>query len=106
MDQPALVQAQNGPLSETATGELRRRFSEQPATFGWPGRTQLRFAGINQAILIWAGEDQADWFVGAGDAGSLESAVRAIWNLDAVGESLYDCSDIGKAVLGRIRGEA
>jgi len=103
MDKSALVQAQNEPLSEEAVGELRRLFREQPATFGWPGSTQHRFAGRDQAILIWAGGSQADWFVGAGDASSLESALRAVWNLDAVGQSLYDCSDIGKAVLEKIR---
>lgn len=106
LDLPALVQAQNGPLSEEAVGELRRHFSEKPSTFGWPGSTQHRFADKECAILIWAGEGQADWFVGAGDEKSLESAVRAVWKIDDVGRSLYDCSVIGKAVLDRIRGGA
>lgn len=106
LDQPALVQAQNEPLSEEAVGELRRHFSEQPPTFGWPGSTQHRFAGKQCAILIWTGEGQADWFVGARDAKSLEGALRIIWNLDVVGKSLYDCTAIGKAVLDRIRGRA
>jgi len=106
MDQPALVQAQNEPLSEEAVGELRRQFSQHPPTFGWPGSTQHRFAGKECAILIWAAEGQADWFVGAREAKSLETALRAVWNVDNVGLALYDCSDIGKAVLEKIRGGA
>ncbi|HTU90431.1 MAG TPA: hypothetical protein VMF69_10180 [Gemmataceae bacterium] len=106
LDQPGLVQAQNKPLSSEAIDELRRRFSEQPRTFGWPGRTQHRFAGKDQALLIWSGEDQADWFVGARDAKSLESALRAVWNIDGVGQWLWECSEIGKAVLDKIKGGA
>jgi hypothetical protein len=106
MDQPALVQAQNEPLSEKAVGELRRHFSEQPPTFGWPGNTQHRFAGSQCAILIWAGEGQADWFVGARDVKALQGALRIVWNLDGVGPALYDCTDLGKAALDRMRAGA
>ena len=103
LDQPAVVQAQNEPLSEEAVSELRRHFSQQPPTFGWPGSMQHRFAGKQCAILIWAGEGQADWFVGARDAKSLEGALRIVWNLDGVGQALYDCTELGKAVLDGIR---
>jgi len=105
-DQPGLVQAQNEPLSAESLGQLRERFTEQPPTFAWPGSTQYRFVGKGQAILIWAGEDQADWFVGAREAKLLETALRTVWNVDNVGPSLYGCSEIGKAVLDRIRGRA
>ena len=105
LDQPALVQAQNEPLSSDAINELSRSFSEQLRTFGWPGSTQHRFAGKDQAILIWSGDNQADWFVGARDEASLELALRAVWNLDGVGESFYDCSEVGKQVLDKIRGD-
>jgi hypothetical protein len=102
----ALVQAQSVPLSSEAVEQLRRHFPEQPPTFGWPGSTQHRFGSRDQAILIWASEDQADWFVGAGDEWSLESALRTVWDFDGVGQLLYDCSEMGKAVLDRIRGRA
>ncbi len=105
-EQPGLVLAQNKPLSSEAIDELRRIFSEQPRTFGWPGRTQHRFVGKCQALLIWSGKDQADWHVGARDAKSLEGAVRAVWNIDGVGQWFYDCSEIGKAVLDKIKGGA
>jgi hypothetical protein len=104
LDQPALVEAQNEPLSQEAINELARVFSEQPRTFGWPGNTQHRFTGKDQAILIWAGDEQADWFVGARDAGSLETALRAVWKIYGVGQSFYDCSEIGESVLEKIRG--
>jgi hypothetical protein len=103
LDQSVLVQAQNEPLSTEAIGELRGRFRQQPSTFGWPGNTQHRFAGNGHAILIWAGEEQADWFVGAHDPVSLESVVREVWMLDNVGQSFYDCDEMGKIVLDRIR---
>jgi hypothetical protein len=103
MDQPALVQAQNEPLSAEAVGELRRHFSEQPPTFGWPGSAQRRFADDQCAILIWAGEGQADWFMGARDAKSLEQALRIVWTLDGVGPAFYDCTELGKAALDGMR---
>ena len=106
MDQPALVQAQNESLSEEALGELRRHFGEQPPTSGWPGSTQHRFAGNQCAILIWAGKGQADWFVGARDAKSLEGVLRIVWNLDGVGPALYDCTELGKAALDGLRAGA
>lgn len=103
MDQPSLVQAQNEFLSEEAVGELRRHFSEQPPTFGWPSSTQRRFAGKECAILFWADEGQADWFVGARDAKSLEAGLRIVWNLDSVGPAFYHCTELGKATLDRMR---
>ena len=105
-DQPGLVQAQNEPLTVEALGQLQELFTEQPPTFGWPGSTQHRIAGKGQAILIWAADDQADWFVGARDARALESALRAVWDLDGVGQRFYDCSETGKAVLNRIKDRA
>jgi hypothetical protein len=104
LEQPALVQAQNDPLSPEAHFHLLEQFNVEPRTHGWPGNTQHRFARDDRAILIWAGDRQADWFVGASDANSLEEVLRTVWDLDGVGESFYDCTEIGKAVLERIRG--
>jgi hypothetical protein len=36
LDQPALVQAQNEPLSSETVGALCEHFQERPPTFGWP----------------------------------------------------------------------
>ena len=100
---PALVQAQNDILSWTALDRLRARFAEEIQTHGWPGSTQYRFTRDAAAMLIWSSEKQADWFIASPDAPTLESAVRAVWEFDDVGKSLYDCSPIGKAVLEKIR---
>ena len=103
---PALVQAQNRPLSPQALQALQGLFHEEPRTFGWPGSAQYRFDGGQHGILIWSTEDeQADWFVGAADANSLESALRQVWNLDRVGESFYDCSRIAKVILTKLKSE-
>ena len=58
------------------------------------------------AILVWSSDNQADWFIASPDAATLESAVRAVWALDDVGKSLYDSSEIGKAVLEKIQAMA
>jgi hypothetical protein len=105
--QPALVQAQNAPLSPRALHALQGLFDERPRTFGWPGSTQHRFAGDQHGVLIWATADQqADWFVGAFDASSLESALRLVWDLDAVGKSFYDGSETAKVVLAKLKAGA
>jgi hypothetical protein len=103
---PALVQAQNGPISPQSLRDLAILFDEGPRTFGWPGSAQYRFAGSHLGVLIWSAEDQADWFVGAADATSLESALRLVWELDAVGLSFYDCSKIGDEILGKLKAKA
>jgi hypothetical protein len=81
-------------------------FTEELQTHGWPGSTQYRFTNGTAAILIWSSEEQADWFIAAPDAETLESAVMTVWDLDDVGKSLYDCSQIGKAVLEKTRAKA
>jgi len=106
LGRPALLQAQNAPLSSTAHDALAAAFTEELQTHGWPGSAQYRFGNAVAAILIWSGDEQADWFIGSSDAVSLESAARAVWDLDAVGPSLYECSQIGTAVLEKIRGMA
>ena len=53
-------------------------------------------------MLIWSSNGQADWFIAADDAASLEEALRAVWNIDGVGQRLYECSEIGSGVLARL----
>lgn len=101
--QPGVVQAQNSPLSDSALNVLKSRFRQEVETHGWPGDTQYRFANDHGAILIWSGADQADWYVAAPNAERLEVALREVWQLDGVGESLYKISEVGKVVLDRLR---
>jgi hypothetical protein len=106
LGQPALVQAQNKSVTEGTIESLCSTFNEEPRTFGWPGSTQYRFAGKAHGILIWSNKNQADWFIGATDEWPLEPVLSAIWTLDDVGTSFYDCSKIGKRVLARIWAKA
>ncbi|MDM8006045.1 MAG: SMI1/KNR4 family protein [Phycisphaerae bacterium] len=103
--QPAVVQAQNDPLSAVAVETLTGKFRQQLRTHGWPGSTQYRFQGDRQGILIWAGQEQADWFIAASDAESLRAALEAVWDIDSVGHCLYDCSEIGRTVLAEMRAQ-
>lgn len=105
-ERPALVQAQNQPLTDVAVDALRRLFPAGPQTEGWPGHTQFRFDAEMSSILIWAAEDQADWFIGADDAVALEATLTKVWSLDGLGDSCYDCSPVGKSVLSKLRGRA
>lgn len=104
-NQPALLQAQNGVLSGSALEALAVRCKEELQTHGWPGHTQYRFSTSHAAILIWAAEDQADWFIAAPDAPALKMILDEAWSLDDVGNSLYECSPLGKAVLSKYREE-
>lgn len=101
--QPGLVQAQNRALSATSRSMLETLFRQEVQTHGWPGCTQYRFHGNGQAILIWDAPRQADWFIAGSTPETLESALVAVWNLDDVGQSLYDCSELGRKTLERIR---
>lgn len=103
---PALIQAQNVALSRVALDGLRAAFSEELQTQGWPGDAQYRFTNGRAAILIWSAGRQADWFIASSDAATLEGALLAIWHLDSLGKSLYGCSEMGKAVLQKIRDKA
>ena len=99
LNQPALVQAQNDPLTESAIKSLMTTHKQEITTHGWPGSSQYRFEGARHAVLIWSAEGQADWFVGAPDGQSLKSALDILWPLDSLGDNLYDCSEVGREVL-------
>jgi len=101
--QPALVQAQNQPLTRSTVEALKHGFRQQVETRGWPGSTQFRFQSDRGAILIWASDDQADWFIASPDADTLEATLRSVWKFDLIGDWLYDISQIGKTVLDRIK---
>lgn len=105
--QPGLAQVQNGPISDLSLNALADSFDRRPKTFAWPGSAQYRFRGNGIGVLIWSTDGHsADWFVGAADAISLESALRIVWELDEVGKSFYPCSDIAEEVLAKLNRDA
>ena len=98
-----LLQAQNSPLSEAALSFLSSNFDEECVTYGWPGERQYRFHKGNQRVLVWADSAQADWWVHAETAESLESLVRLVGPLDSVGKALWSNDAQGQFVLQRTR---
>jgi hypothetical protein len=101
----ALMQAQNRPLSDEALTWLRRHFTPELETFGWPGHTQYRFRSPGQRILIWAAHDQADWWLAGDSEEALCRLVKRVWSVDAVGVSLWSNTQEGEAILRRARSE-
>jgi hypothetical protein len=97
------VQAQNSPLSGNALRDLTRIVGVEQETFGWPGNVQYRFRLGGGALLIWAGDDQADWFIGADDEFELRCSLVPLWDLDSVGPNLYAMTDAGKRVLAGLK---
>jgi len=66
---------------------------------------ELKDALANPAgILVWAADEQADWFVGAADAETLGLILAEVWQLGDVGDSLYGCTDLGQQALRAVRG--
>ncbi len=94
-----LVQAQNKPLSETALSILRSNLDAGPETFGWPGHTQYRFSKGDQKLLIWASDDQADWWLTADREESLQALIEAVRQCDQVGQSLWSNSERAESLL-------
>lgn len=86
----AIVQARSRRLSDAALEHLSRHFAEEPRTYGWPGRVQYRFGAGSAGILIWASEDQTDWFIAAETEASLKEVVSAVGYLDGFGVELHD----------------
>ncbi len=94
-----LVQAQNKPLSETALGILRGNLDSGPETYGWPGHTQYRFSKGDQRLLIWASDDQADWWLTADREESLQVLIETVRHCDQVGQTLWSNSKRAASLL-------
>jgi hypothetical protein len=101
--QPVLAEAKNCELTDAALETLAAKLKPELRTHGWPGSTQFRFRGSRYGILIWSGEHGSDWFVGAPDSASLPRALCDVWEIDSVGQSFYELSDIAGDVLDELR---
>lgn len=98
-----LIQAQNAPISDEALAFLRSKFKAEVETSGWPADTQYRFSSSDQRILIWAGRDQADWWL-AGDSGdSVARLAKMLWDVDELGHSFWSHDAAGASILQRMR---
>lgn len=79
-----LLDIRGRPLRPGDLAFLRERFEEQVSSQGWPGAAQWRFQRGTARLLIWASDDQADWFI----TDVSEAA------LAAVAEELRPCTDL------------
>ncbi|HVK71851.1 MAG TPA: SMI1/KNR4 family protein [Kofleriaceae bacterium] len=93
----ALFAAQAAPLAEAALAQLERRFAAGPRTFGWPTRTIHRFHGDLGSLLLWAGDNQCDWWIAPA---ALDTATELLDLLPvACDGALYELRPEGKDVL-------
>ena len=94
-----LIQAQHRPVSATAISFLKENFDTGPETYGWPGHTQYRFSKADQRLLIWASDDQADWWLSADREKSLKELGNKVRHCDQVGESFWSNSERAKSFI-------
>jgi hypothetical protein len=93
------VAAQDPPLAGTDLATLARRFDERPRTYAWPTPTAYRFERSGQKVLLWAADDQTDWWVFADTPGRLDDLVGELRGLGDLAANLYGLTEIGAAVL-------
>lgn len=99
-----LIQSQNSPVSAEAITFLRSRFTTGVQTWGWPGDQQYRFSSTAARILIWAGKDQADWWLAGDSEDALLHVVSQLWNVDGLSASLWSNDAAGESILQALRG--
>ncbi len=96
--------ATDDALAESDLQLLRANFVEGHATYNWPARRTYRFTKPEQQIVIWAGDDQADWHVQASCPEQLEEVARAVWQCGALRETLFEVEPYGEDILAALRG--
>ena len=103
MGRDLLVMANIEPASRATLEALAASFDQQPQTNSWPGDVQHHFFRDDATILIWASEDQADWFLSADTEESLQRLLRDCWEIQMFVDDAYSNSDAGEAILKRLR---
>jgi hypothetical protein len=98
-----LLQAQDEPLSDDDLAFLRSRFDEAPTTHGWPGDNQYRFERGDHRVLVWDGEEQADWWITATSEDDLAELATELWECGNLHASLWSNDNRGETVLEQLR---
>jgi hypothetical protein len=98
-----LLQAQDAPLRPDDLHFLRECFQEKPTTHGWPGENQYRFEGDEARLLLWDGEDQADWFITATTEAGLVKVASDLWNCGSLRTVLWSNDERGERLLKKLR---
>lgn len=95
----ALFAAQAEPLDEPTLAALERAFDEEPRTFAWPGRTQYRFRSTLGELLLWAADDQCDWWIAPASVDTARVLLDTLPLTAEFSDWLYALQPEGEAVL-------
>jgi hypothetical protein len=93
------VAAQDTALADADLATLTARFEQRPRTYGWPTPTTYRFERPGQKILLWAADDQTDWWIFAEAPQQLNSLIGDLWELGDLATNLYGVAGVGEALL-------
>jgi hypothetical protein len=98
------VAAQDTSLSDAELAALATTFEKRPCTYGWPTPATYRFERPGQKVLIWAANDQTDWWICADTPKRLNDLIGDLWRFGDLAESLYGVTSVGEAILRGLRG--
>ena len=103
MDERIVYAAQAPPISSEMLAALREVFTEAPRTYGFPGHTTYRLRGDATDLLLWAAEDQCDWWIAP--HGDPAAALRSIPRVESIASALFSLRPEGEPALKRLRAE-
>jgi hypothetical protein len=99
----SMLCAQDISLADSDLAWLRDHMESGPVTYSWPCPVNYRFGRLDQRVLIWACEEQADWHIWAASEQSLRDLATKLWGLGGLSESLYSTDETGQKVLDYLR---
>lgn len=86
---PYCLAAQDVRLDGRDLALLEQEFSQRQRTWAWPGHTNYRFERGDQRVVVWDGDQQADWSLLAGSAEGLAALAGRVWGCGELASSLY-----------------
>lgn len=96
--QEPLVQAQADAIEPHDLAVLRSTWIEGPTTFGWPTRQVVRFEQGRMKLMVWADDEQADWYL-TGPVDELAVVLPTLRPLSNLADALWSNDDRGAALL-------
>lgn len=101
-----VVQAQAPAIDDTELGYVAAMFRPGPHTRGWPARHAFRFYRDDWAVLLWAAEDQCDWWVNAGSPESMRRLLTELFACPSLRDSAWSNDQDGNELIAEARGAA
>lgn len=95
----ALFAAQAEPVDNAVLARLQEQFDEGPRTFSWPGHVNYRFENDIGRILLWAGNDQCDWWIAPASLDRAAELLNSLPLSDDFEGWLYETKPEGKPIL-------